>query len=402
MDGVRVLEVAIYGFVPSAGAVLADWGARVVKIEHPVTGDPMRGLAAWGVAPGTGGVTHLWELFNRGKESVGIDLTDPEGLDLLMRLVDDADVFLTNFLGPARRRLGIDVEDIRARNPRIVYGRGTGYGARGPDADAGGFDGISYWARSGAATAAMPADGRTPIGMPGPAFGDIQAGMHLAGGIAAALFQRERTGEAAVVDTSLFGAGLWAMQPAMAGAYVSGLDELPKNDRRHPSNPLANVSYRTADGRYIALSMLESDRYWIGFCAAIGRPDLEHDVRFSDAEARRANATACVEVLDGIFATDELAHWRKVLSTQEGQWSAIQLTREVLDDPQAEANGYIQRVDYGEGVTLPMVVSPVHFSTDLPTLSRAPEHGASTDDVLIAAGASWDDLIRLKVKGVIS
>ena len=149
MDGVRVLEVGIYAFAPAAGAVLADWGADVVKVEHPEAGDPLRGLVAYGVKPGEGGVTYLWEVLNRGKRSVGIDIATDDGRELLLSLCEGADVFLTNFLAPACHRLGIDADSVRARNPRIIYARGTGHGPKGPDADKGGYDGVSFWARSG-------------------------------------------------------------------------------------------------------------------------------------------------------------------------------------------------------------------------------------------------------------
>jgi crotonobetainyl-CoA:carnitine CoA-transferase CaiB-like acyl-CoA transferase len=400
MTDVRVVEVALYGLVPTTGAVLGDWGADVVKIEHPETGDPIRGLVAWGVKPGDGGVTYLWEIFNRGKKSVGIDIGSDAGREVLLKLVDEADVFLTNFLEPARKKLGIDAQDILDRNPRIVYARGTGHGPLGPDADKGGFDGISYWARAGVSTAAIPADYSYPIQQPGPAFGDIQTGMHLAGGVAAALFQRERTGKGCVVDTSLLASGLWAMQASMAGSYVSGREQLPAFDRYKPGNPLANV-YRTADGRFINLAFLEADRYWPGFCAAIGRPDLADDERFADAKVRLANVQACVEALDHVFGSRTLAEWVSVLASQEGQWSVIQTTREALEDPQARENGYIQNVEYNNGATLPLVSAPVQFGQESPELQPGPDHGADTDTVLLAAGLSWEELIELKVSGAI-
>src|SRR5581483_9621652 len=181
----------------------------------------------------------------------------------------------------------------------------------------------SYWARSGVSIAAMPPDARYPVGLPGPAYGDIQSGAHLAGGIAAALFQRERTGRGAVVDVSLLGSGLWAMQPAIAGAHVSGRERLAPLDRRRPANPLWNV-YRTADGRFVTLSMLEGDRYWPGFCCAAGRPDLATDERFADGEARSAHLEECVAVLDGLFAEHPLEAWKEILGRQDGPWSVTQ------------------------------------------------------------------------------
>ena len=366
MDGVRVLEVAIYAFGPAAGAVLADWGADVVKVEHPEAGDPLRGLVAYGVKPGDGGVTYLWEVLNRGKRSIGID-----------------------------------ADSVMARNPRIIYARGTGHGPKGPDADKGGYDGVSFWARSGVSIAAMPPDTGYPVGLPGPAYGDIQSGAHLAGGIAAALFQRERTGKGAVVDVSLLGSGLWAMQPTIAGVHASGQEKLAPLDRRRPANPLWNV-YRTGDGHFVALSMLEGDRYWPGFCVAIGRSDLLVDERFADSAARTANTEECVDLLDAIFAEHPLEEWKRILGGQEGPWAVTQTPRAALDDAQALANEYLQWVKYDNGATLPLVNAPAQVDGRPAALRAAPGHGADTDEVLLEAGLSWDDLIALKVAGAIT
>jgi crotonobetainyl-CoA:carnitine CoA-transferase CaiB-like acyl-CoA transferase len=401
MDGVRVVEVALYGLVPTAGAVLSDWGADVIKIEHPEHGDPIRGLSAWGIRPGAGGVTYLWEVFNRGKRSVGVDVGTPEGLAVVMDLVEQADVFITNFLGPARRRLGIDVDDVRMRNERIIYGRGTGHGPIGPDADKGGFDGLSYWSRSAAASSASPADYGYPVPMPGPAFGDIQTGMHLAGGIAAALYRREKTGEGALVDTSLLASGMWAMQASLVGSHVIGKDELPKGNRLRPGNPLTN-GYRTADGRTVVLAMLEADRYWPGFCEAIGLPELATDPRFENAEKRLQNVTECVEFLDDVFAKRSFEAWKTVLDSQEGQWTVIQNCAEVLQDEQGKINGYLKPVTYPSGTTLPLVSVPVLIDGFAPDLTPGPELGSSTEDVLVELGRSWEDITKLKEQGVIS
>jgi crotonobetainyl-CoA:carnitine CoA-transferase CaiB-like acyl-CoA transferase len=381
--------------------VLADWGADVIKVEHPETGDPLRGLVAYGVKPGDGGVTYLWEVLNRGKRSIGIDIGTDDGREVLLSLCETADVFLTNFLAPACHRLGIDAGSVTARNPRIIYARGTGHGPKGPDADKGGYDGVSYWARSGVSVSAMPPDARFPIPLPGPAFGDIQSGAHLAGGIAAALFARERTGKGAVVDVSLLGSGLWAMQPVIAGAHASGQERLAPVDRRRPSNPLWNV-YRTGDGGFLTLSMLEGDRYWPGFCLAVERPELLLDERFADSAARSAHIEECVDVLDAIFAGHTLEEWKVILSGQEGPWSVTQTPRAALDDPQAAANDYLQWVKYDNGATLPLINAPAQIDGRAAVLRAAPGHGADTDEVLLEAGLTPDDLVRLKVAGAIS
>ncbi|HVW41977.1 MAG TPA: CoA transferase [Amycolatopsis sp.] len=400
MEGVKVVEVSLYGFVPAAGAVLADWGAEVIKIEHPLQGDPMRGVIASGMGPEQTGFTFMWDIVNRGKRSVGIDLATPEGLELLMELVDGADVFLTSFLPEARRRLGIDVDSVMARNPGIVYARGSGQGVRGPDAEKGGFDAITYWFRGGISSAITPVDSPYPFRMPGGAFGDVQSGMALAGGVGAGLAYRARTGEGTVVDTSLLAMSMWAMQPGIVGTALVDIDEMPKHDRTRPYNPLANA-YRTADGRFLALNMLQADRYWPGFCEAVGRPDLIGHPDYATAELRLKNVEACVALLDEIFGAKPLAHWREVLSRQEGQWDVVQKVRELNDDAQALANGYVQTVDYGDGRAMPMVAAPVQFAETAPELRPAPEHGADTEAVLLEMGHGWDRISELKDKKVI-
>ena len=221
MKGIRVLEVAQFTFVPAAGAVLADWGADVIKIEHPVKGDGQRGLIQVGGQDNSGNINFLMEHANRGKRSVGIDISNEEGRELLYEIARSSDVFLTNFLPGAREKLKIDVEHIRAVNPNIIYTRGTAHGIKGPEARKGGYDSTDFWARGGSG---MGTRGPTepPAFQPGAAYGDSMGGMTIAGGIAAALFARERTGEAPVVDISLLGTGLWAMGCSLTGAMLSG------------------------------------------------------------------------------------------------------------------------------------------------------------------------------------
>ena len=401
LDGVRVVEVAMYAFVPSAGAALADWGADVIKVEHPETGDPLRGTQSFGAKPGDSGVTSLWEVFNRGKRDIGIDIETEDGLELLLSLVDECDVFLTSFMQPARARLGIDVDQILARNPRIVYGRGTGHGPVGPDADKGGFDGISYWSRPGIALAARPPGYDFPILLPGPAFGDCQSGLFLAGGILGALYRREKTGKGGVVDVSLLGAGMWAMQASIAGAYVAGSNNITQLDRWRPPNPLANL-YRTGDGRFFVLGMLQADRYWANLCAVLGHPGLSEDPLFSDMSLRAQNSEACVAALDAIFATMTFDQLTVVLNSQEGQWSVVAFPGDTLTDEQCLANGYIKLVQYDNGATLPMVPVPARLDGDEPNLRPAPSLGQHTEEIIASLGRSDEELLQLRLAGVVS
>jgi crotonobetainyl-CoA:carnitine CoA-transferase CaiB-like acyl-CoA transferase len=401
MDGIKVVEVASWTYVPVAGAVLAEWGADVIKIEHPESGDPQRGLAASGLVPtGPGGVAHMMELPNRGKRSVGLDLGTAEGRTILLELSATADVFLTNFRPQARRKLAIDVEDIRAVNPSIIYVRGSGQGQRGPDAEMGGYDGCTFWGRGGPSDIISDPDDGYPIAQPGPAFGDVLGGLTIAGGISAALFHRERTGEAVVVDNSLLATSMWATGASSLAAGLFGVDRLPRRDRTETPNPIVGT-YRTADGRFVSLVMLESDRYFGDLVTLLGRPELATDPRFSDAAARAANSAACVGALDEAFAQKNLADWKPILAKAKGVWAVVQTPSELLVDPQALANGYIRDVEAKSGTVFRMVPSPLQFDERPPDLTRAPDHGEHTDEVVGELGYDQEALLELKIKGVI-
>src|SRR6266446_6378798 len=252
LDGVKVVEVAGWTFVPAGGAVLADWGADVIKIEHPQTGDPQRGLSVGTVgAKGPGGVSFIVEQPNRGKRSLGLDIGSEKGRELLLSLVAQADVFLTNLLPGRLSRLRLTVDDLRAVNPKIIIARGTGQGVRGEDADKAGFDGSSYFAR-GAVAHMLTEPGAPWPPMQRPAFGDIVGGFALASGIAAALYRRERTGEPSVVDVSLLGTAAWQLAPDIVAAGLIGEDNLPRFTTDDMPNPIVNY-YKTSDGRFIQL-----------------------------------------------------------------------------------------------------------------------------------------------------
>ncbi|MGM7645420.1 CaiB/BaiF CoA transferase family protein [Nocardia sp. JW2] len=398
LEGIRVLEVAMYGFVPSAGAVLADWGADVVKVEHAVTGDPQRGLRQVGRMRVEGEPNPNVEHANRGKRSIGVDMSVPAGREVIHELARGADVFLTSFLPRARTKFGIDVDDIRAVNPAIVYARGSALGPRGAEADKGGFDMTAFWCRASVAATITPPGTDGMISPPGPAFGDTISGTNLAGGIAAALLKRERTGETSVVDVSLLGSGLWAMGHTIALSAHLGEPMVAPVPGGHgaPTNPLSGL-YATADGRHLSLVMLQPAKFWADVCHHIDRPELARDPRFGTGEQLAANTEAAVRILREVFATRTLAEWTTRLATLSGPWAPVQDSLQVGADPQILANEYLVRA--GE---LDLVANPVQFDVAAPEPTAGPEFAAHTDEVLLEAGLDWDRIIALKTAGAIT
>jgi crotonobetainyl-CoA:carnitine CoA-transferase CaiB-like acyl-CoA transferase len=396
-DGIRVIELAQWVFVPVAGALLADWGADVIHVE-PTEGDPYRGLATQGIGTERGGVNLSLALANRGKRSVALSIRSEQGLGVLHRMIETADVLLTNMRPGALRRAGLDAEAVTARYPNLVYARGSGYGMRGPDADQAGYDATAFWSRGGLAHVLTPPDRDYPLMQRG-AMGDRNAAMALAFGVASALLKRTRTGAGSVVDVSLLATAMWTLSSDVLAAL--GGDEPRAAGGRGPLVNPATVGYRTKDGRHIQLMFLQADRYWPDLCCLIDRKDLVSDPRFADLEARRENAAACVSELDREFAKRTFAEWKELLHRLDAPWAPVQSVAELLDDPQVVANGYIGDVviDGEPAYRLPSV--PVQFDGRSPELRRAPEHGEDTEAVLSELGVEWEEISALKEAGVI-
>ncbi len=400
MQGIRILEVAEHTFVPAASALLADWGAEVIKIEPLGRGDAMRGLASSGTAMVPTDVHLLLEHSNRGKRSLALDLTTTEGLDVLYKLVATADIFLTNKLPSVRKKLRIEVDDIRAHNPSIIYVRGTGQGDRGPDADKGSYDALAFWARSGVAAGMMrPEYGHVPV-PPAPGFGDSLGAMTIAGGMMGALVHRLRTGEGTVVDVSLLGTGLWAIGQGLALSLHLDEPWAPPPLDTPRTNPLV-ANYLTQDGRWLSLCCLQAARYWPDAARALGRPELATDPRFADHASLTANSQEAIDILRDEIAKRPLADWRDRLADFTGQWTVVQHTLDVAADPQTVANGYIQDCRTAAGVPFRLAAAPVQFDEEPPAPGRAPDYNEHGDEILAELGLDWDTVVDLKVRGAV-
>lgn len=401
MQGVRILEVAEHTFVPAASALLADWGAEVIKIEHVERGDAMRGLASSGLAMLSSKVHVLLEHSNRGKKSLALNLDSEDGLDILYRLAATSDVFLTNKLPSVRSKLKIDVEHLRAHNPGIIYVRGTGHGERGPDADRGSYDSLAYWCRSGIALGMKYAEDDWVPPPPGPAFGDSIGAMTIAGGIMGALFHRERTGDATIVDVSLLGTGLWSQGAALALSLQLQRPWAPMPKAGPTGNPLV-ATYRTKDDRYLSLCCLQAAKYWAGICEVIGQPHLATDERFRDAISLMQNAAVATELLTAALSERTAAEWRERLATFSGQWAMVQDTLEASVDPQTVANSYVVDCQTADGTPFKLAAAPVQYDEQAAIPVRAPQFNEHGDAILQELGFDWDALLDLKARGVVA
>jgi crotonobetainyl-CoA:carnitine CoA-transferase CaiB-like acyl-CoA transferase len=391
LEGIRVVEVANWTFVPAAGAALADLGADVIKIEPP-GGDPQRALQNR-LNVGEGGPNPFVEIPNRGKRSMTVDLTTEGGREILLRIVAGADVFITSYLPAVRTKLRIDIDDVRAVNPAIIYVRGTGWGAEGPMADVGGYDLASAWATSGMAFK-MSRD--EPMPQP-PAFFDLQGANTIAGAIGIALFTRERTGEPSIIDVSLMNVAMWALAPDIVGAASGG--DTPAHDRLEPRNPLVNW-YRTNDDRWVYLVCLQPDRFWNELCTRLGCAHLLEDERFADAAVRRENGTACVKELDAVFGAKSLHEVERDLADFTGVWAPVLRPSEVHRHRQVGANGFLPATTATTGDTFRLVAVPMQFDGHAATPSGpAPELGQHTEEVMLEAGFDWEQISAFRAEG---
>lgn len=404
MKGIRVLEVAQFTFVPAAGAILADWGADVIKIEHPVRGDTQRGFINLGGIKVNPNRSPFMEHPNRGKRSVGVDISTPEGMEVIYELAKTADVFLTNYLPNQRQKMKFDIEHIRAVNPNIIYARGSAYGDKGPERDVGGFDGTAFWSRSGIGYNMTPPELPGPLAQGIPAFGDSIGGMNIAGGIAAALFHRERTGEATELDVSLLSTAWWA-----AGTSIDmGMDygEVMRNrmpsSGGNPGNPFMG-NYNTSDGGTINLCVLTPGKLIRDTFEHLGIPEAADDERFADVQSLMKNWEPAGKLVADAIAAKPFEYWRQHLKTMKGQWAPIQSLLDIATDEQALANDMLFEVEAADGgEPIKLVRGPVQFNHEPVETTRAPLASEHTELVLMELGMEWDRIEELKEKGAIA
>ncbi len=395
LEGIRVVELGFWVAGPAAAGIMADWGAEVVKIEPP-EGDPMRGLfvqAAGVDVP----VNPPFELDNRGKRSLTLDLRREEARAIAGALIARADVVVTNLRAAALARVGLDYPSVHGRNPRLVYCHLTGYGVAGPDRDRPAYDVGAYWGRAGVALALTPKGGEPPQQRGG--MGDHTTALAAVSAICAALVARQRTGRGQFVTTSLLRTGAYVLGWDLNTRLRLGRIESPY-DRQHAPNPVVNC-YRAGDGKWFWLLGLQADRHWPDLVRALDRPELRDDPRFADIRVRREHRTACVAALDAIFATQPLAHWTARFDAAGMWWAPVQTVGELIDDPQARAGGVFTRAAVADGEA-EMVATPADFA-DTPGVppAPAPECGQHSEEILLELGYDWEQIAALRESGAL-
>ena len=398
LEGVRVVEVAGWMAAPGAGALLADLGADVVKVE-PLRGDPARGVIRQPeLPPGTPAFDPPFQVDNRGKRGVAIALDRPEGQELVRRLVDDADVLLTNLLGRRQSRFGLDAGTLLARNPRLVHATLTGYGLEGPDAARPGFDITTFFGRGGITHSITEPGSQAPRAR--PAQGDHATALALLAAVLAALRLVERTGEGQVVDVNLLATAAWTMSTDLSSTLVDGQDPpvLGRRRRRHA----LQESFRTADDRWILLFMPEA-HWWARFCAAVGRPEWAENPRFGTVAARFEHMPEITDLMDEVFATRTLAEWGQAFDEAGLTWGPAATVSEVAADPHLNAVGAFPQVQHPTAGTFRTVAAPMRLrGADVVPRGPAPELGQHTREVLLALGLSHAEVDAAVAEGVVA
>jgi formyl-CoA transferase len=398
LDGIKVVDLSTWAVGPATCEVLGDWGADVIKIEHPDGGDPTRNWrgTAW-MPPGSPSNVG-WLADNRSKKSITLDLSKDDGKEAAYKLIKKVDIFVSNLPADSLKKLRMDYETLKLINDKLIYAHLTGYGTKGPRAIRPGYDYTAFWASSGIMS--LMGEAGTPPGFCRPAFGDHVTTGYLVAGILAALYARVKSGVGQRVDTTLVGTGLWTVDWQAQATLLTGNDAERANRKRMP-NPMAN-SYQAKDGRWFMLFMLFPERFWPPFCKALDIKHLEHDPRFDTAEKRTENCEELISIIDEVMASKSSAEWAPIFERYNLVWAHVHTILGAINNPQTKANEFVVELDHPEIGKLKMVNSPIRFSeTPHEVKIPPPLLGQHTEEVLLELGYDWASIGKLKKKGVI-
>jgi len=402
LEGIKVIQTATVMAGPMAARLLADWGADVIKIEHPIRGSMFRNQITSMVGGGCPETDINFTLENteRNKRSITLDLSKEGGREIIHKLLETADVFVSNFRPRELEKFSLQYETVSKLNPRLVFANISGYGTKGPNRDLPGYEGISYFSRGGVLHVlqfpGMPPN-QYPLG-----FGDYPTGMCLAYGIMLALFIRERTGVGQEVDASLFNTAVFGLSHHIAATLVARQD-WQKVERKDVDNPLAGF-YLAKDGKWVRIGIVQPDLYWSRFCKAIEREDLEHDPRFESFEPRIENHAALFTILEQeVFPSKTYDEWSVRLTEAGLPWGPVQSLLDVINDPQAKANDFFVPLNHPTHGRMEVVANPIKLNKTPPTKVRpAPEFSQHTEEVLLEYGYTWENIVQFKEQGVIA
>ena len=398
LTGIKVVEVANFLAVPCCAALMADMGADVIKVE-PLAGDPYRWMSSDGTYGFEFPINYAFEMDNRGKRGISLDLNKPEASDIVRKLASEADVFVTNLLPRRLEKFGLTYEQISADNPRLIYLAFSGYGPVGPKKDKLGFDHTAYWASTGLMDLYSQLSSE-PIDILN-GMGDHTTAPTLLAGVLAAILERQRTGKGRRVTASLLNMGLWVIGADVQEALASGRP-LYRRSRVEAVDPLINT-YRASDGKWFLMVMPDSDSNWAKLCKAIGHPELIDDPRFATIDGRKSRAPEAIAVLDGIFDEKPLADWVTILDANDVIYAPVREMLDALKDPQVELNDMLRTIEHPQHGPYKILNTPVHLEdTDIGPKSAAPELGQHTEEVLLELGYSWDDITGLQDSGAIT
>ncbi|MDD5287791.1 MAG: CoA transferase [Dehalococcoidales bacterium] len=401
LEGIKIVETATALAGPMASRLIADLGAEVIKIEHPVTGNNDRAQDAIAVGGRriASNIEYMAENQNRNKRGMTIDLSKEAGKQIILKLLGKADVFVSSYRQRELKKFGLEYETLSQLNPRIICANLSGYGTKGPDKDAPGYETTSYFSRTGMMHV-LQEPGAPPLNTP-LGLGDNVAGLCLAYAIMSALYIRERTGVGQEVNTSLFSTGIFAISVDIAGALVTGQDRRPSG-REDVVNTLLQF-YQTKDGRWLRLGVAKPDLYWSRICKAIGREGLEHDPRFESFEPRIKNHVALFHIIEEEFLSKTLEEWKRRLDEAGIPWGPIQSLPEVINDPQARANDLFVPFAHPAYGNIEVVANPAKFSRTPTVVTKpAPLFNQHTEAILKEYGYTRKEIAQFREQGVIA